>query len=50
MDNDQCDHYTTNILFDEGITVTFNMEAFTPWGGRRTRVMGSMGYLEGRHA
>nr|AQQ74728.1 hypothetical protein [uncultured bacterium] len=47
MDNDQCDHYTANILFDEGITATFNMEAFTPWGGRRTRVMGSMGYLEG---
>ena len=47
MDNDQCDHYTTNILFDEGVTATFNMEAFTPWGGRRTRVMGSMGYLEG---
>jgi len=23
------------------------MEAFTPWGGRRTRIMGSMGYLEG---
>jgi hypothetical protein len=23
------------------------MEAFTPWGGRRTRVMGSMGYIEG---
>ena len=47
MENDQCDHYTTNILFDDGITATFNMEAFTPWGGRRTRVMGSMGYLEG---
>lgn len=47
MENDQCDHYTTNILFDDGVTATFNMEAFTPWGGRRTRVMGSMGYLEG---
>ena len=23
------------------------MEAFTPWGGRRTRVMGSMGFIEG---
>jgi hypothetical protein len=47
MDNDQCDHYTTNILFEDGVTATFNMEAFTPFGGRRTRVMGSMGYLEG---
>lgn len=47
MDNDQCDHYTTNILFDKDVTATFNMEAFTPWGGRRTRVMGSLGYIEG---
>lgn len=47
MDNDQCDHYTTNILFDKEVTATFNMEAFTPWGGRRTRVMGSQGYIEG---
>jgi hypothetical protein len=47
MDNDQCDHYTTNILFKNNITATFNMEAFTPWGGRRTRVMGSMGFIEG---
>jgi len=47
MDNDQCDHYTTNILFNDGVTATFNLEAFTPFGGRRTRVMGSMGYLEG---
>ena len=47
MDNDQCDHYTTNILFDGDITATFNMEAFTPWGGRRTRVMGSTGFIEG---
>jgi hypothetical protein len=47
MDNDQCDHYVTNILFDGGITASFSMEAFTPFGGRRTRVMGSMGYIEG---
>ncbi|TXJ27110.1 MAG: Gfo/Idh/MocA family oxidoreductase [Chitinophagaceae bacterium] len=47
MDNDQCDHYTTNILFKGNITASFNMEAFTPWGGRRTRVMGSMGFIEG---
>ena len=47
MDNDQCDHYVTNILFEGGVTASFSMEAFTPWGGRRTRVMGSMGYIEG---
>jgi predicted dehydrogenase len=47
MENDQCDHYVTNILFEDGVTASFSMEAFTPWGGRRTRVMGSMGYIEG---
>jgi hypothetical protein len=47
MDNDQCDHYVTNILFEDGVTASFSMEAFTPWGRRRTRVMGSMGYIEG---
>ena len=47
MDNDQCDHYTANILFDENVTASFSMEAFTPWGGRRTRIMGSMGFIEG---
>lgn len=47
MENDQCDHYVTNILFENGVTASFSMEAFTPWGGRRTRVMGSMGYIEG---
>lgn len=47
MDNDQADHYTANIEFDGGITAAFSMEAFTPWGGRRTRIMGSMGFIEG---
>jgi predicted dehydrogenase len=47
MDNDQPDHYTTNILFDEGVTAAFSMEAFTSYEGRRTRVMGSMGDITG---
>jgi hypothetical protein len=47
MDNDQPDHYVTSILFDGGVTASFSMEAFTPYHGRRTRVMGSMGYIEG---
>ncbi len=47
MDNDQCDHYISNIQFDDNVTAAFSMEAFTPWGGRRTRVMGSMGFIEG---
>jgi len=47
MDNDQQDHYTCNMLFDEDTTVTFNMEAFTSYHGRRTRVMGSLGDVVG---
>lgn len=43
MDNDQPDHYTTNILFEGGLTAAFSMEAFTSYEGRRTRVMGSLG-------
>ena len=35
------------IEFEDGVTAAFSMEAFTPWGGRRTRVMGSMGFIEG---
>ena len=47
MNNDQPDHYTTNILFEGGITASFSMEAFTSYEGRRTRIMGSMGDLVG---
>lgn len=47
MDNDQPDHYTTNILFEDNVTAAFSMEAFTSYEGRRTRVMGSMGDIVG---
>jgi predicted dehydrogenase len=47
MDNDQPDHYITNILFDDNVTASFNMEAFTSYEGRRTRVMGSLGDIVG---
>ena len=50
MDNDQCDHYTVNLQFDDQVTATFSMDAFTPMSGRRTRVMGSHGYLRRQHA
>ena len=47
MDNDQPDHYITNLLFENNITASFSMEAFTSYEGRRTRVMGSMGDITG---
>ena len=47
MENDQPDHYTTNILFDDNVTASFSMEAFTSYSGRRTRVMGSLGDVVG---
>lgn len=47
MDNDQPDHYTVNLRFADGATSTFNMEAFTSYHGRRTRIMGSEGDVVG---
>ncbi len=47
MENDQPDHYTTNILFDDNVTASFSMEAFTSYSGRRTRIMGSLGDVVG---
>jgi hypothetical protein len=47
MDNDQPDHYITNIRFGDNITASFSMEAFTSYAGRRTRVMGAMGDMVG---
>lgn len=46
-DNDQPDHYVTEMMFDDDMTASFSMEAFTPTGGRRSRIMGTMGYIEG---
>jgi hypothetical protein len=47
MDNDQPDHYITNIMFGDNVTASFSMEAFTSYAGRRTRVMGSHGDMVG---
>jgi predicted dehydrogenase len=47
MDNDQPDHLTVNILFKNGVTAAFSMEAFVSYEGRRTRIMGSMGDIDG---
>ncbi len=47
MENDQPDHYTCNILFEDEVTASFSMEAFTSYHGRRTRIMGSLGDIVG---
>ena len=47
MENDQPDHYTVNMTFADGATTAFNMEAFTSYHGRRTRILGSMGDVVG---
>lgn len=46
-DNDVVDHQVCAMQFQDGITVTFQMEAFTHYHGRKTRVMGSMGDMVG---
>ena len=46
-DNDQPDHIVATLSFEGGVTASLTMDAFTPWGGRRTRVMGTTGYVEG---
>lgn len=47
MDNDQPDHLTVNMLFENGVTAAFSMEAHVSYEGRRTRIMGSKGDIFG---
>lgn len=42
-DNDVVDHQVVALEFEDQITAAFSMEAFTHYGGRRTRVMGTKG-------
>ena len=49
-DNDVNDHQVVSMQFKSGVTANFNMEAFTAYHGRRTRIMGSMGCLVGDEA
>jgi len=43
-DNNVVDHQTVNLLFEDNITVTFNMNAFNK-GGRFIRIMGTGGEI-----
>ncbi len=46
-DNDVVDHQIINMQFEDDITASFSMEAFTSYSGRRTRIMGTMGDITG---
>ncbi|MDD6095340.1 MAG: Gfo/Idh/MocA family oxidoreductase [Clostridia bacterium] len=46
-DNNVVDHQVVNLLMEDGITVNFTMCAFTKPGGRRIRIMGTTGEIEG---
>jgi len=46
-DNDVVDHQVVNMEFEDKITVAFSMEAFSHYGGRRTRIFGTKGDLIG---
>jgi predicted dehydrogenase len=47
-DNDVVDHQVVSMEFEGGVTATFTMTAFTPWGGRYVRIHGTKGYLEAK--
>ncbi|MPZ54138.1 MAG: gfo/Idh/MocA family oxidoreductase [Acidimicrobiia bacterium] len=46
-DNDVVDHQVVALEFDQGVTASFTMAAFTPMWFRHTRVFGTHGYAEG---
>lgn len=46
-DNTVMDHQVCAMQFEDEITVTFQMEAFTSYHGRKTRIMGTNGDLIG---
>jgi len=47
-DNDVVDHQVVAMEFEGGVTATFTMTAFTPWGRRYLRVHGTRGYIEAK--
>lgn len=45
-DNDMPDNQTTAMTFENGVTATLKMEAFTALGGRDIRLLGSRGEID----
>jgi predicted dehydrogenase len=45
-DNDVLDHQVVNVEYESGVVASFMLSAFTPMGGRKTRIGGSRGHLE----
>jgi predicted dehydrogenase len=45
-DNDALDHQIVNIEYEGGVTASFTVAAFTPMADRKTRIMGTRGYLD----
>ncbi|MFD6275890.1 Gfo/Idh/MocA family protein [Streptomyces sp. NPDC060209] len=46
-DNDVVDNQVVSMEFDSGATCSFTMSAYTPMEQRRTRLMGTHGFIEG---
>jgi len=46
-DNDVVDNQVVNMLFESGKTASMTMTAFTEAGGRKTRIFGTRGQIEG---
>lgn len=45
-DNDVVDHQVVNIEYEGGVTAAFTMTAFTPGMARKTRICGTLGYID----
>ncbi|GIJ48229.1 streptomycin biosynthesis protein StrI [Virgisporangium aliadipatigenens] len=45
--NDVVDHQVVSMSFADGATCAFTLTAFTPMEGRRTRLFGTHGYIDG---
>ncbi|MEV6424578.1 Gfo/Idh/MocA family oxidoreductase [Streptomyces sp. NPDC051662] len=46
-DNDVVDHQVVTMEFESGATCSFTMSAFTPMEQRRTRLLGTHGFIDG---